>query len=287
MTEVIAEIGINHNGDVQKAWGMIEAAKAAGAHHVKFQKRNVKACYTSAELLMPCESPWGDTVEDKVRGRELSWASFRSISGKCEVEGIGWSCSCFDLKSLRELEAEFGEDISFHKVPSAMAKHTAFLKKIASFKRLTLVSVGLSESLEEIRSVAHVFEKAQCPYVLNVTTACYPTPNNRCHVDRIGTLIGQVLDWQEWKMCQAIGYSGHEVGILPSVIAAVLGAEYIERHFTLDRSWYGADQSASLEPEGLRRLCRDVALIKEIVGCGEIALLGDEKNPVPNLRADF
>ena len=126
---IVAEIGINHNGDVKRAWDLIEAAKKAGAHHVKFQKRDVDVCYTPEQLAAPCESPWGTTVEDKVRGRELSWDAFNSIADKCDVEDIGWSCSCFDLKSLRELEEQFGERISFHKVPSAMAKHEDLVER--------------------------------------------------------------------------------------------------------------------------------------------------------------
>lgn len=283
MPEVIAEIGINHNGDIQNAWNMIIAAKAAGAHYVKFQKRNVDVCYTPEELSKPCESPWGTTVGDKVRGRELSWNAFRSIADKCDIERIGWSSSCFDLVNLRELEEQFGERISFHKVPSAMAKHGAFLRQVAAYGRLTLISVGLAESLEEIHGVAWIFEQKSCSYILNVTTALYPTPVDRCHIARISALLKAS---KTWANCRGIGYSGHEVGILPSIIAAVLGASYIERHFTLDRSWYGADQSASLEPEGLRRLCRDVSQIPDVIGLPEIHLCGDEKNPVPNLRED-
>ena len=283
MPELIAEIGINHLGQIQKAFELIDAAKAAGAHHVKFQKRNVDMCYTPAELAAPCESPWGTTIEHKVRGRELCWGDFRVIADKCKVDGIGWSCSCFDLVSLRELEEQFGDRISFHKVPSSMAKHRAFLRQIASYGWLTLVSVGLAESLEEIHGVAWIFEQRRCPYILNVTTALYPTPVDRCHIARIRVL--QTAS-KTWAYCRGIGYSGHEVGILPSIVAAVYGAKYIERHFTLDRSWYGADQAASLEPEGLRRLCRDVSQIEDVVGLPEVNLQGDEKNPVPNLRED-
>ncbi len=279
--QVIAEIGINHLGDISKAWNMIDAANNCGAHHVKFQKRNVDQCYTEEELAKPCQSPWGETIEDKMRGRELSWDDFKGIADKCDILKIGWSVSCFDLKSLCELEDLFGDRISFHKVPSAMAMHPVFLEQIASYKRLTLVSVGLAEDLKEVVRVTDIFEKEECPYVLNITTALYPTPVDRCNVARIQTLRMKTACLNN---CQGVGYSGHEVGILPSIVAAVLGVTHIERHFTMDRSWYGADQSASLEPEGLRRLCRDVAQVEEALGSDVIHLRGDEKNPVPALR---
>lgn len=283
-TRIIAEIGINHCGDMRRAEMMICAAKSCGAHMVKFQKRDIDQCYDADELKKPCDSPWGSTVRDKVRGRELSWKDFERIDSICKSKRIGWSASCFDLKSLVDLERRFGESIAFHKVPSCMSKHDEFLKLVASFQRLTLVSCGLAQDMDEVCRVASHFEEARTPYVLNVTTSIYPCPPERCHLNRIKAFRNQFLRWREYRHCKAIGYSGHEVGVLPSVIAAHLGARYVERHFTLDRSWYGADQSASLEPEGLSRLCRDIALVDAICGETEISLEGDEKNPVPNLR---
>ena len=281
---VIAEIGINHCGDIDRAIEMIREAKRAAAAHVKFQKRDVDSCYTFKELCSPCESPWGDTLEDKVKGRELEWSDFDRINSECKKLDIGWSVSAFDLKSLAAIEKKFGDDIVFHKVPSAMSKHEAFLEQVASYGRLTIISVGLAEDLSEVGAVALLFEQRNCNYILNVTTSCYPTPTDRCNVSRIHTLKSLA---GELGRCLGIGYSGHEVGLLPSVLAAANGACYIERHFTLDRSWYGADQAASLEPEGLRRLCRDVKDIKSILGNSTIKLYGDEKNPVPNLMTSL
>lgn len=276
---VIAEIGINHNGDLKKALDMVSAASGCGADFVKFQKRRVDLCYSSEELAKSCASPWGNTVSDKVYGRELSWDDFHTIDEYCEKIGIGWSSSCFDSVSLGDLELYFGKSIAFHKVPSAMALHKPFLEQVARYRRLTLVSVGLAESIDSVFNVARVFEDHNCPYVLNVTTALYPTPPGRCNIKRI-TEFETLRKNESLSACKGIGYSGHEVGILPSILAAQLGAMCIERHFTLDRSWYGADQSSSLEPEGLRRLCRDVGQIQAITGNGEVLLRGDEKCPV-------
>lgn len=280
---LIAEIGINHNGDTHLAFEMIERAKVAGADFVKFQKRDVDTCYSALDLAGPCKSPWGETVGAKVRGREFSWAEMRAVAGKCSREGIGWGSSCFDLVSLRELEDRFGDKVAFHKVPSCMAKHDAFLREIASYKRLTLVSLGLAADLVEVAGIAAFFETAGCPYVLNATTALYPTPPNRCNLARVRTLR-KFRDARLSGLCRGIGYSGHESGVLPSVIAGFMGAEWIERHFTTDRAMYGADQSASLEPEGLRRLRRDLDQLREIVGEPDVQLFGDEKNPVPTLK---
>lgn len=278
--KIIAELGINHNGCIETAKQMATTAKECGADLVKLQKRYIDQCYTREQLDAPCRSPWGSTVREKVVGRELSWGDLEDFSDHCESIGVGWGCSCFDLGSLANLEMVFGGRIAFHKVPSAMAVHMEFLKQIASYGRLTLVSCGLASNGDDLKRVASVFRDVSTDYVMNVTTSIYPCPVDRCNLRRISAMLGEFI---HWRCCRGVGYSGHEVGILPSVIAAHLGASYIERHFTLDRSWYGADQSASLEPEGLRRLVRDIRELDEIMGDSEIRLYGDEKNPVPRL----
>jgi len=278
MPKVIADIGINHNGDISKVLEMIDAVKHCGADYVKLQKRDIESCYTEEDLSKPCSSPWGATVGDKVYGRELAWSDFHLIANRCDERSLGWSASCFDLKSLEELETLYGERIAFHKVPSAMAKHEAFLKQVASYGRLTFISVGLASNLHEVKTVCRIFEELSCKYVLNITTALYPTSLARCNIARIETIRN--FRFCELHHCVGVGYSGHEVGLLPSIVAVCFGATHIERHFTLDRSWYGADQASSLEPEGLRRLCRDVSQIEDIAGSPKIQLMGDEKNPV-------
>lgn len=278
-TKIIAELGINHNGDVDIAKAMVTKAAIAGCDYVKLQKRDVEWCYTPEQLAQPCDSPWGETIEDKVCGRELDWDAVEFLDRHCSSLDIGWSASCFDLNSLSELEGLFPQR-PFNKVASAMALHQLFLREVARYGRLTLLSTGLLTD-EGISRAAQVFENARCPYVIMHTTALYPAPLERLNLSVI-SILQEVF--HEAEHCMGIGYSGHEVGVLPSVVAAGLGATWIERHFTLDRSMYGADQSASLEPAGLERLVRDIRSLPVIRGDGNRVLHGDEKNPVTYFR---
>ena len=280
MTKIIAELGINHLGDIEIAKRMICSAKDAGADYVKFQKRDVDWCYTSEELKNSCESPWGTTVEDKVRGRELNWDQFKEIDRFCRNLCIDWSASCFDLKSLNDLESLFPYR-PWNKVPSAMAVHQEFIESVARYKRLALVSIGLCTD-KQVESISDTFERHGCDYVFLHTTALYPCPLDRLNLSVIPVLVEA---FHEKKHCVGVGYSGHEVGVMPSVMACGMGAMWIERHFTLDRSMYGADQAASLEPEGLKRLVRDIRSLSSIRGDGVRRLLGDEKNPVRYFRS--
>jgi N-acetylneuraminate synthase len=276
---VIAELGINYNGDLAMACHMASVARDCGADFIKLQKRDPDWCYTDLEMAMPCKSPWGTTVEDKVRGRELNWDQIHKFDEHCKAERIRWFSSCFDLKSLRELH-EFFPDRPWNKIPSAMARHKAFVREVAKQKIPTLISAGLSKD-EELDEITSIFELEGCKYVVNHCIALYPSPDNRLELEAIPIM------WQRYgeaPKCLGIGYSGHERGILPSVMAARMGARWIERHFTLDRTAYGADQAASLEPEGFRRMCRDIRRIPEIIGSGNRNPRGDEKIPVTNLR---
>jgi N-acetylneuraminate synthase len=277
MTKVIAEIGVNHNGIVDIAKQLIVAAKGADAWAVKFQKRDVDLCYADEELKRPCGSPWGTTVEDKVRGRELSWNEMDEIVDYCEKIDIAFACSCFDLRSLAELNSRYGPRIAFNKIPSAMAMHDEFVRAVAGYRRLTFISTGLLNSFEQIRSQCTILEKEKCPYIINHCVALYPTPLDRLDLNIIKRLSGM---FPPPSFCEGIGYSGHEVGVLPSVIAALLGAQYVERHVTINRTMYGADHAASLEPQGLWRLVRDIGTLDLIGGSFEKRLRGDEKNPV-------
>ncbi|UCG53534.1 MAG: N-acetylneuraminate synthase family protein [Candidatus Latescibacterota bacterium] len=273
--KIIAEIGINHNGSIESAKTMALIAKEAGADFVKLQKRDISSCYSIEELREPCKSPWGSTVEAKVRGRELSWDEVSDFARFCEKNEIGWSASCFDAKSFKELQSY---EPAFNKVPSGLAIHRDYLQMVAKAKRLTLISTGLLGSMDEIISAAEIFEDAGCEYVINHCVALYPCPEERLNLRVIPRLIDTFL-YGDMAHCSAIGYSGHEVGILPTVIAAQFGAIWIERHFTLDRAWYGADQSASLEPQGLHRLVRDIRSLSLLQG-DSLKLKGDEKIPV-------
>lgn len=275
---VVAELGINHNGSANLACELASMAKTCGADAVKLQLRDVESCYSSEDLAAPCRSPWGSTVGDKVRGRELSWSDVDRFNAHCAQIGLKWSASCFDHVSLRELHRRFPRR-PFNKVPSGMAisSRRPFLEEVAAQRILTLVSTGLCRNLDEVGDVARVFEFADCPFVLNHCVALYPCPQNRLNVLGVSVLL-KMFGGMRWL--QGVGYSGHETGILPSVLAVQLGATYVERHITLDRASYGADQAASLEAEGLRRLVRDVRAVRVVLGDGEKRLRGDEKQPV-------
>ena len=276
--KLIAELGINHNGDLNLLCRMAVTAIAAGADVVKIQKRNIDECYSPEELRKPCSSPWGSTVEDKVRGRELSEEQVHKFADLCHQQGILWTASCFDLRSLEWLNERY--NVPFNKIPSALAMRTEFLEAVAEKKILTLISTGLLGSCEKIQMAANVFEKHQCSYVINHCVALSPCPPERVNLRVIPELQRIFLTDAGYLCCKAIGYSGHEVSLLPSILAAAQGALYIERHFTMDRSMYGADQAASVEPQGFHRLRRDIDMIEKVLGDGDKALKGDEKNPV-------
>lgn len=280
--KVIAELGINFNGNLEILKHMALAAKLAGADYVKIQKREIDYCYSPKQLAEACDSPWGTTIRDKVKGRELSWEQLSEFDEYCVKNEIAWFASAFDLFSLHKLNADY-PDMSFNKVPSAMAVNTEYLVEVAKLKRSTLISTGLCCDLAEVREVSDIFESQKCIYFINHCVALYPCPPERLNLK----LITQyTVEFSSRPWCRGIGYSGHEVGLLPSVIAAHLGAVFIERHFTLDRSMYGADQAASVEPQGFRRLVRDIRELDAIMGDGLKRLHGDEKNPVTFWRTN-
>jgi len=282
--KVIAEIGINHNGNIQTAMTMAEIAKACGADFVKLQKREIDWCYSEEQLNQPCDSQWGNTVRDKVVGRELSWNDIDKFQDYCKKIGIGWTASCFDLYSLRLLNENYYH-IAFNKVPSCMHKRPQFLKAVAQYQELTLISTGLCQDTTEIIDIATIFEKACCPYVINHCVALYPAPLERLHLNYIDRLI-QLFASGRYRYWRGIGYSGHEVSLTPSVIAAHCGATWIERHFTLDRSARGSDHAASVEPQGLKRMIRDIRMLPIIEGDVPRHLYGDEKDPVTFWREE-
>lgn len=275
--EIIAELGINHNGNLEVLKAMALAAHEAGADYVKIQKRDIDLCYSEKELRASCESPWGSTVEDKVRGRELSWDDVSRFDEYCKKHGIKWFASAFDRRSLEELNIRF-PDMPYNKIPSAMAKWRDFVRQAAEYKKPLLISTGLCASMFDVMEIATIPQEVGCDFVLNHCIAVYPAPIERLNLRVIENFIHTF--GASWSRCLGVGYSGHEVGLMPSVVAVVLGARWVERHFTLDRSWYGADQAASVEPQGFSRLVRDIRQVETILGDGYLRLYGDEKIPV-------
>lgn len=253
---VIAEIGINHNGDMEVAKALVDVAIRAGCDAVKFQKRSVEIVYSPEILASPRESPWGSTQREQKFGLEFDSSDYAEIDSYCRQKGILWSASAWDVPSL-----EFLEDFNppFHKVASAMLTHLDFIEKVASLGRSTLVSTGMSV-IEDIDRAVAIFRKHGTPLCLLHTVSTYPSNEEDLNLLTIQTLRD--------RYGVPVGYSGHESSVSPSVVAAALGATVIERHITLDRSMYGSDQAASLEENGLRQLVGSLRKIPALLGDG-------------------
>ena len=269
---VIAEIGINHNGDINIAKKLIDVAVDSGADAVKFQKRTVDTVYTQDYLSGARESPWGTTQRDQKEGLEFGLEDYRKIDKYCKKKNIAWTASAWDIESQQFLR-EF--DVPFNKVASAMITHIPFLREVASERKHTFISTGMTE-YEDIDKAIQIFNDHDCPFTLFHTVSTYPCELEDCNINMITTLIE--------KYSCPVGYSGHEKGILPSVLAVSLGATSVERHITLDRTMYGSDQSASLEPSGFKRMIRDCKNAKKILGDGYKRFIDAEKSVAAKLR---
>ncbi len=269
---VIAEVGINHNGDMALAKQLIDIAVDSGCDAVKFQKRTIDLVYTAEVLNSPRESPWGSTQRAQKEGLEFSRAQYDEINSYCNDKGIAWSASAWDIPSLDFIE-EF--DPPFHKIASAMLTHREFIEAVASKGRTTLISTGMA-TLEMIDEVVEVFKKIGTPFVLLHTVSTYPSPEADLNLSMIHTL--------HERYGVPVGYSGHEPSVSPSIVAASLGASVIERHITIDRTMYGSDQAASLEENGLRQLVSVIRKIPAMIGSGQKDWAPGEREVAGKLR---
>ena len=252
-----AEIGINHNGDLEIAKKLIDVAMEAGCDAVKFQKRTVEKVYSKDVLDAPRESPWGKTTKEQKLGLEFGKDEYDTIDQHCKEKNIEWYASSWDIDSQLFLQ---NYNLKHNKVSSAMLTNIELLEFIAQEKKSTFISTGMS-TIDEIRNAVKIFRKHNCPFELMHTNSSYPMKNEEANLNCIATLKNEFS-------CN-VGYSGHEAGAtLVCVAAVLLGATSIERHITLDRSMYGSDHAASLEPAGLQRLVRDIRLLDIIKGDG-------------------
>jgi|TARA_B110000495_G_C23038494_1_gene621329 N-acetylneuraminate synthase len=268
MIFVTAEIGINHNGDIDIAKKLIDMAKKAGCDAVKFQKRTIEKVYSKEILDSPRNSTWGSTTRDQKLGLEFEKEEYDKIDDYCKKIGIEWFASCWDIDSQLFLKQY---SCKFNKVASAMLTNLELLKTIADEKKHTFIGTGMS-TIDEIREAVKIFQENNCPFELMHSNSTYPTNLEETNIKCIETLRN------EFK-CN-VGYSGHEsVSYLVCVCAAVLGATSIERHITLDRSMYGSDQSASLEFAGLDRMVRNVKQVEMILGDG-VKRVWDSELPI-------
>ena len=267
---VIAEIGINHNGSIELAKKLTNIAYSAGCDAVKFQKRTIDIVYTPDELAKPRESPFGETNGDLKRGLEFSAEQYATIDQYCKTIGITWFASCWDEPSVDIIDAF---DPPCYKIASAAITDENLLRHAAAKGKPILMSTGMSTLAQidravEILGVDHL--------VLFHTCSTYPSSYKDLNLKVISTLKD--------RYSVPVGYSGHETGLASSSAAVALGACAIERHITLDRAMWGSDQAASLEPNGINKLVRDIRLVEEALGSPEKVLLPCEEPMVAKLR---
>ena len=270
----IAEIGINHNGDINIAKELIKEAKEAGFDSVKFQKRTINIVYSQEILNSQRESPWGNTTRDQKEGLEFNNDDYKIIDNYCKDLEIEWFASAWDQESLTFLE-KF--NCNYNKIASAMIVDLDFLKSTAKQKKHTFISTGMS-SKNNIDNAVEIFRNENCSFELMHCISTYPMPDKHANLKTIE-------DLRNHYNCD-VGYSGHESGIAISLAAAALSISSIERHITLDRSMYGSDQSASLEVAGFRNLIGGIRKIESAMGESKLGHIFDEEIPIAEkLRA--
>ncbi|NNE69408.1 MAG: N-acetylneuraminate synthase [Rhodothermales bacterium] len=269
---VIAEIGINHNGDLSLAKQLINQAKAAGCDAVKFQKRDIDQVYTAEYLAGPRESPWGTTQREQKAGLEFGEDEYNAIDAYCRHLGIPWFASAWDVDSLDFL-ARY--DLPYNKVASAMVTHPGFMEAIAREGKPTFLSTGMC-GFEEVDTAVRTLQSGGCEVILLHSVSTYPAAEEDLNLAVMASL--------RERYGLPVGYSGHEASVSPSVVAASMGAVAIERHITLDRAMYGSDQAASLELSGLLQLVGAIRKIPMVVGDGTKRVLDAERSVAAKLR---
>lgn len=273
---LIAEIGINHNGDMDTAKKLIDAATESGFDAVKFQKRSIDIVYKKDFLDSPRESPWGSTQRDQKEGLEFNLDDYKEINTYCKKKGIDWSASAWDVESQHFL-SQF--NLPFNKVASPMLGHKPLLRLIAAEGRKTFISTGMS-TLEEIDEVVNLFVRANTPIELMHCNSTYPMKESDANLLCIPML-------KKRYGCD-VGYSGHESSLIKVCVTAVaLGATSLERHITLDRAMYGSDQAASIEAHSLRNFVESVRAVPHLLGNEEKKLSDAELLVREKLRIEI
>jgi N-acetylneuraminate synthase len=270
-TFVLAEIGINHNGDLQNTKKLINAAAHAGCDAVKFQKRTPELCVPDKQKNVMRETPWGYISYMEYREKvEFGENEYREIDGYCKQKGLLWLASCWDIQSVDFIE-KFNPPC--YKIQSAAVTDLELLKHIKNTGKPVILSTGMS-TMDQIREAIQLFDKEKL--IVCHSTSTYPCPPEELNLRMILTLMHEFS-------CP-VGYSGHEVGLVPTAAAVALGACLVERHITLDRSMWGSDQSASVEPGGLERLVKYIRLVERSLGDGIKKVYNSEKPVMKRLR---
>lgn len=267
---IIAEIGINHNGDVDLAKKLISLAIGSGCDAVKFQKRTLEVVYTAEELAKPRESPFGATNGDLKRRLELDEQQYAQIAAYCRDSNIPWFASCWDEGSVDFID-RFNPPC--YKIASASLTDDALLRHTRAKGRAIIMSTGMS-TIEQIDHAVEILGTDRL--ILLHTCSTYPSQYSEINLRAMETLRDR------YKI--PVGYSGHESGLAPTIGAVALGACVIERHITLDRAMFGSDQAASLGPSGLTRLVRDIRLMESSLGDGAKVVQPSEVPIMKKLR---
>jgi N-acetylneuraminate synthase len=271
---LIAEIGINHNGDVNIAKQLIKNAKDCKFDAVKFQKRNIDLVYDKKTLDTPRESPWGTTTREQKLGLEFEKNEYDEIDRICKELGIDWFASAWDLKSLDFLDHY---NLKYHKIASAMIVDLKFVAEVALRKKHTFISTGMSTK-DNIDEAVNIFRKNKCSFELMHCVSTYPMKPEDANLITINQL-------KKEYGCN-VGYSGHENGVVISLAAMMLGISSLERHITLDRTMYGSDQSASLEFSGMKDLTSSIDKILLSIGTPSLGkIIDDEIKIAKKLRS--
>ena len=253
---IIAEIGINHNGDIEIAKQLMDVAVETGCDAVKFQKRTPEICVPEDQKSIPRETPWGSMTYFEYKKRiEFEQKEFEQIDAYAKKIGIDWFASPWDVPSVDFLE---GFNVPCQKIASACLTDSELLTAINKTKTTTILSTGMS-SMQEIDKAVSLLNDV--PLAIAQATSTYPAEASELNLRAIQTFS------EKYKV--PVGYSGHERGLQVTIAAVALGATFIERHITLDRSMWGTDHSASLEPEGLKKLVRDIRIVELALGDGK------------------
>jgi N-acetylneuraminate synthase len=269
---ITGEIGINHNGDLTNAIALIDKAADAGCDAVKFQKRTPKVCTPRDQWDIERDTPWGRMSYIDYRHRvEFGAEEYAAIDEHARRRGIAWFASPWDIESVDFLE---GFDVPAHKVASACLTDDELLRRLRATGRTVILSTGMS-TIRQIRHAVEVLGSDNI--ILCHATSTYPARTSELNLKMISTLQSEYPN-------VPIGYSGHETGLQTTLAAVAMGAMFVERHITLDRSMWGSDQAASVEPQGLARLVRDVRVISEAMGDGVKQIYDGERTAMKKLR---
>ena len=269
---VTAEIGINHNGELEDALALIDVAASAGCDAVKFQKRTPEICVPLDQQSVERDTPWGRMTYLAYRHRvEFDQDDYEAIGRYCATRGISWFASPWDVPSVDFLELA---NPPAHKIASACLTDDELLERVRDTGRTVILSTGMS-TMEQIRRAIDILGRERL--ILCHTTSSYPAPPEELNLRMLHTLMHVFPD-------VPIGYSGHEIGLQTTVAAVALGACFVERHITLDRANWGSDQAASVEPAGLKRLVRDIRIVEAALGDGVKRVYDSELPILKKLR---